>query len=145
MNSFCYSLTEIQRQIDEVIRFLSVTLSIANAHTVEFYTHDVWKQFMAVTPEEVLSAVSSSGDQQREPHHKGTRKQTGGEKRLLEMPHCDEIKAKVIYGVLFRLEKPAIQFFYFLYLFPSVKASNISIYKMRKQSVTSDTFLFSSH
>ncbi|XP_017270330.1 methyltransferase-like protein 25 [Kryptolebias marmoratus] len=72
MNSFCCSLSEIQRRIDEVKRFLSVTLSIANAHTVEFYTHDVWKRFMAVTPEEVLSAVSSSSDQQREPQHKGT-------------------------------------------------------------------------
>ncbi|XP_037551614.1 methyltransferase-like protein 25 [Nematolebias whitei] len=71
MNSYRYSLAEIQRQIDEVVRFLSVTLSIANAHTVEFYTHDVWKRFMAVTPEEVLSAVSSSSDQQREPQHKG--------------------------------------------------------------------------
>uniref|UniRef100_A0A3Q0R7T3 Methyltransferase like 25 n=1 Tax=Amphilophus citrinellus TaxID=61819 RepID=A0A3Q0R7T3_AMPCI len=40
-------------------RFLSITLSIANAHTVEFYTHDVWKRFVAVPPEEVLSAVSS--------------------------------------------------------------------------------------
>ncbi|KAM3588151.1 uncharacterized protein V6R79_022744 [Siganus canaliculatus] len=65
------SLAEIQRQIDEVKRFLSIALSIANAHTVEFYTHDVWDRFMAVTPEEVLSAVSASSDQQRAPEHKG--------------------------------------------------------------------------
>uniref|UniRef100_A0A1A7XUZ0 Methyltransferase like 25 n=1 Tax=Iconisemion striatum TaxID=60296 RepID=A0A1A7XUZ0_9TELE len=72
MNSSTYSLTEIQKRIDEVNRFLSVTLSIANAHTVEFYTHDVWKRFMAVSPEEVLSAVSSDHDQQREPKLKET-------------------------------------------------------------------------
>uniref|UniRef100_A0A3Q3JUJ3 Methyltransferase domain-containing protein n=1 Tax=Monopterus albus TaxID=43700 RepID=A0A3Q3JUJ3_MONAL len=69
-------LTEIQQRIDEVKRFLSVTLGIANAHTVEFYTHDVWKQLMAVSPEEVLSAVSSCTDQQREPEHRG-KEQTG--------------------------------------------------------------------
>uniref|UniRef100_A0A3B4ERR9 Methyltransferase like 25 n=1 Tax=Pundamilia nyererei TaxID=303518 RepID=A0A3B4ERR9_9CICH len=50
-------LTEIQQRIDEVTRFLSITLNIANAHTVEFYTHDVWKRFVAVSPEDVLSAV----------------------------------------------------------------------------------------
>uniref|UniRef100_A0A3P9BD98 Methyltransferase like 25 n=1 Tax=Maylandia zebra TaxID=106582 RepID=A0A3P9BD98_9CICH len=50
-------LTEIQQRIDEVTRFLSITLNIANAHTVEFYTQDVWKRFVAVSPEDVLSAV----------------------------------------------------------------------------------------
>uniref|UniRef100_A0AAQ6IRL8 Methyltransferase domain-containing protein n=1 Tax=Anabas testudineus TaxID=64144 RepID=A0AAQ6IRL8_ANATE len=70
MVSSSYSLAEIQRRIDEVKHFLSVTLSIANAHTVEFYTHDVWKRFVAVSPEEVLSAVSARSDQQGEPQHK---------------------------------------------------------------------------
>ncbi|XP_070848223.1 probable methyltransferase-like protein 25 [Chaetodon trifascialis] len=70
MISSSNSLTEIQRRIDEVKRFLSVTLSIANAHTVEFYTHDVWDRFMAVPPEEVLSAVSACSDQQGAPEHK---------------------------------------------------------------------------
>ncbi|XP_076578515.1 putative methyltransferase-like protein 25 [Chaetodon auriga] len=69
MISSSYSLTEIQRRIDEVKRFLSVTLNIANAHTVEFYTHDVWDRFMAVPPEEVLSAVSACSDQQGAPEH----------------------------------------------------------------------------
>ncbi|XP_041637315.1 methyltransferase-like protein 25 [Cheilinus undulatus] len=74
------SLTEIQRRIDEVKRFLSITLSIANAHTVEFYTHDVWERFVAVSPQEVLSAVSSCSDQQREPerHSKEHSKTTFG-------------------------------------------------------------------
>lgn len=70
MKTSCCSLTEIQRRIDEVKRFLSVTLPIANAHTVEFYTNDVWKRFMAVSPQDVLSAVSSGSDQQGESQHK---------------------------------------------------------------------------
>ncbi|XP_026183191.1 putative methyltransferase-like protein 25 isoform X2 [Mastacembelus armatus] len=65
------SLTEIQRYIDEVRRFLSVALSIANAHTVEFYTHDVWQRFMAVGPGEVLSAVSACSDRQGAAEHNG--------------------------------------------------------------------------
>ncbi|XP_069556455.1 probable methyltransferase-like protein 25 [Brachyistius frenatus] len=70
MKSSSYSLPEIQRRIDEVKRFLSVTLNIANAHTVEFYTHDVWKRFIAVSPQEVTSAVSSCSDQQGAPQDK---------------------------------------------------------------------------
>ncbi|XP_070709930.1 probable methyltransferase-like protein 25 [Pempheris klunzingeri] len=70
MTSSAHSLTEIQRQIDEVGRFLAISLSIANAHTVEFYTHDVWSRFVAVPPQEVLSTISSGPDQQREPEHK---------------------------------------------------------------------------
>ncbi|CAG01909.1 unnamed protein product, partial [Tetraodon nigroviridis] len=68
------TLPEIHRRIDEVKRFLSITLSIANAHTVEFYTHDVWNRFMAVDPQEVLHAFSASNDQQMAPEHhiKGT-------------------------------------------------------------------------
>ncbi|KAM4615511.1 putative methyltransferase-like protein 25 isoform 2-T2 [Polymixia lowei] len=60
------SLAEIRRRIDEFKQFLSVTLRIANAHTVEFYTHDVWSQFMAVSPEEVLSAITSDNGHKRE-------------------------------------------------------------------------------
>lgn len=71
MNSSSHSLTEIQRRIDEVKQFLSVTLMIANAHTVEFYTHDVWRQFVSVSAEEVLSTISSFSDHQREPEHNG--------------------------------------------------------------------------
>lgn len=70
MTSSSQSLAEIQQRIDEVTRFLSTTLSIANAHTVEFFTHDVWSRFVAVPPQEVLTAFSSSCDQQREAEHK---------------------------------------------------------------------------
>ncbi|KAM6896532.1 putative methyltransferase-like protein 25 isoform 3-T3 [Lycodopsis pacificus] len=73
-----YSLTEIQRRIDEVQRFLSVTLSIANAHTVEFYTHDAWNRFMAVPPQQVLSTVGSCSDQQGEPEHKANESEQTG-------------------------------------------------------------------
>ncbi|XP_008291047.1 putative methyltransferase-like protein 25 [Stegastes partitus] len=70
MKPTSFSLTDIQRRIDEVKRFLCMTLNIANAHTVEFYTQDVWSRFVAVPPQEVLLAVSRS-EQQREPQHDG--------------------------------------------------------------------------
>ncbi|XP_051911648.1 methyltransferase-like protein 25 isoform X2 [Hippocampus zosterae] len=57
------SLAELRQRMDEVTRFLAATLSIANAHTVEFYTHDVWSRFMAVPPEEVLNAIGISDHQ----------------------------------------------------------------------------------
>uniref|UniRef100_A0A8C7ZJN5 Methyltransferase like 25 n=1 Tax=Oryzias sinensis TaxID=183150 RepID=A0A8C7ZJN5_9TELE len=66
------SLVDIQQRINEVMQFLSVTLPIANAHTVEFYTQDVWKRFMAVSPEEVLLAVTPNSDRQREPERRRT-------------------------------------------------------------------------
>ncbi|XP_068162957.1 probable methyltransferase-like protein 25 isoform X2 [Antennarius striatus] len=70
MASVSYSLVEIQRRIDEVKQFLSITLSIANAHTVEFYTRDVWNRFMAVPPQDVLSSVSSYNNQKRAPERR---------------------------------------------------------------------------
>ncbi|XP_057711279.1 methyltransferase-like protein 25 [Corythoichthys intestinalis] len=60
------SLSDLHQRINEVTRFLSATLSIANAHTVEFYTHDVWSRFVAVKPEEVLTAFDTGGHK-REP------------------------------------------------------------------------------
>ncbi|KAL7828079.1 hypothetical protein AOLI_G00312310 [Acnodon oligacanthus] len=54
------SADDLKRRMDEVQRFLSVSLSIANAHTVDFYTRDVWHTFVAVSPEEVLTAMSSA-------------------------------------------------------------------------------------
>ncbi|XP_065145975.1 probable methyltransferase-like protein 25 isoform X2 [Paramisgurnus dabryanus] len=52
----------LKKKIDEVIRFLSISLSIANAHTVDFYTRDVWSTFISASPDEVLRAVNSSHD-----------------------------------------------------------------------------------
>ncbi|XP_017350297.1 methyltransferase-like protein 25 [Ictalurus punctatus] len=56
------STDSLKKKIDEVRSFLSVSLRIANAHTVDFYTRDVWRAFMAVDPEEVLTAVNSDRD-----------------------------------------------------------------------------------
>ena len=67
MSSLKDSPSDIRARIDEVRRFLSIALSIANAHTVEFYTHDVWSRLIAVTPEEVLSAISFQDGHQRTP------------------------------------------------------------------------------
>ncbi len=52
----------LKRKIYEVKRFLSISLSVSNAHTVDFYTRDVWSTFMCVSPEEVLCAISSTRD-----------------------------------------------------------------------------------
>ncbi len=52
----------LKRKIYEVKRFLSISLSVSNAHTVDFYTRDVWSTFMCVSPEEVLFAISSTRD-----------------------------------------------------------------------------------
>ncbi|XP_046879105.1 methyltransferase-like protein 25 isoform X2 [Hypomesus transpacificus] len=60
MASHFNSLEAIRNKIDEVKQFLSVTLSIANAHTVDFYTRDVWDQFMSVPPAELLAAISGA-------------------------------------------------------------------------------------
>ncbi len=51
----------LKRKIYEVKRFLSISLSVLNAHTVDFYTRDVWSTFMCVSPEEVC-AISSTRD-----------------------------------------------------------------------------------
>ncbi|XP_077400405.1 putative methyltransferase-like protein 25 [Vanacampus margaritifer] len=57
------SLADLRQRMDEVTRFLAATLSIANAHTVEFYTHDVWSRFVVVSPDEVLNAIGINGHQ----------------------------------------------------------------------------------
>ncbi|XP_030640115.1 putative methyltransferase-like protein 25 [Chanos chanos] len=64
------TLDALKRKLDEVQRFLHISLSIANAHTVDFYTHDVWSQFMAVTPEDVLTCFGSTNDLKMAPEVK---------------------------------------------------------------------------
>ena len=71
MSAPSHGLTEIQRRVDGVMRFLSATLSIADAHTVEFYTRDVWRRFVAATPQEVLAAFGSEGGRQGAPEPGG--------------------------------------------------------------------------
>lgn len=67
------SADSLKEKIDEVRRFLSVTLRIANAHTVDFYTRDVWRAFMAVEPGEVLTAVNAARDRTGAPEGKFNR------------------------------------------------------------------------
>lgn len=55
-------IVAVKNKIDEVKRFLSISLSISNAHTVDFYTRDVWSTFISVSPEDVLFAISSTQD-----------------------------------------------------------------------------------
>ncbi|XP_010885645.2 methyltransferase-like protein 25 isoform X2 [Esox lucius] len=65
MASSMSSLEVIQRKIDEVKQFLSVSVSIANAHTVDFYTLNIWDKFVALPPEDVLTEITSNGDHKR--------------------------------------------------------------------------------
>ncbi|XP_029901631.1 putative methyltransferase-like protein 25 isoform X2 [Myripristis murdjan] len=89
MATSALTLPEIQRRIDEVTRFLSIALNIANAHTVEFYTHDVWRQLVAVPPQEVLSAFSSCAG------HKGEPEPSGDERSKTTFGFCDDTKRLV--------------------------------------------------
>ncbi|XP_064795439.1 methyltransferase-like protein 25 isoform X2 [Oncorhynchus masou masou] len=84
MASSINSLEAIQKKIDAVKLFLSVSLSIANAHTVDFYTCDVWDQFMAVPPVEVLTEITLNGDHKRAPEH--------------YLNHCSGTAKKITFG-----------------------------------------------
>lgn len=53
-------LPTVRRKIDDVQRFLSIALHIANAHTVDFYTRNIWEEFVALAPEDVLSQLNGS-------------------------------------------------------------------------------------
>lgn len=55
-------IVAVKKKIDEVKHFLSISLSISNAHTVDFYTRGVWSTFISVSPEDVLCAISSTQD-----------------------------------------------------------------------------------
>ncbi|XP_066525214.1 methyltransferase-like protein 25 [Hoplias malabaricus] len=56
------STDELRSKIDAVLHFLSVSLSVSNAHTVDFYTSGVWSSFTALTPDEVLEALRAAPD-----------------------------------------------------------------------------------
>ncbi|GCC22465.1 hypothetical protein chiPu_0000853, partial [Chiloscyllium punctatum] len=47
----------VQSKIKSLAEFLDVYLKIANVHTVDFYTNDVWNQFVALPPEAVISQL----------------------------------------------------------------------------------------
>ncbi|KAJ8245392.1 hypothetical protein GJAV_G00270260 [Gymnothorax javanicus] len=59
----------IKNKIDRLRAFLKISLSIANAHTVDFYTCDVWEEFIAVSPDSVLSILNSENDQRTAPEN----------------------------------------------------------------------------
>ncbi|KAI5617932.1 methyltransferase-like protein 25, partial [Silurus asotus] len=84
------STDSLKEKIDEVRRFLSVALRIANAHTVDFYTRDVWRAYMGMDPEEVLTAVNSGCDRTGAPKGKINVNTTYGfcdvSKKLVDVP-----------------------------------------------------------
>ncbi|XP_038636167.1 methyltransferase-like protein 25 isoform X3 [Scyliorhinus canicula] len=45
----------VKSKIKTLTEFLDVYLKIANVHTVDFYTEDVWNEFVALPPEAVTS------------------------------------------------------------------------------------------
>ncbi|XP_041114072.1 methyltransferase-like protein 25 [Polyodon spathula] len=57
------SIETVRNKLDAIKRFLSVSLRISNAHTVDFYTEDVWNEFVAVTPESVLTVITGCNQQ----------------------------------------------------------------------------------
>nr|XP_046193925.1 probable methyltransferase-like protein 25 isoform X2 [Oncorhynchus gorbuscha] len=93
MASSIHSLEAIQKKIDAVKLFLSVSLSIANAHTVDFYTCDVWDQFMAVPPVEVLTEITLNGDHKRAPEH--YLNHGSGTTKKITFGFCDDSKRLV--------------------------------------------------
>ncbi|CAL8242506.1 unnamed protein product [Merluccius merluccius] len=70
---------EVRARIAGVTRFLSVALRVANAHTVQFFTHDVWRRLVAVPPEEVLAAVGDVGDGRQGEPRRHPESETRGE------------------------------------------------------------------
>ncbi|XP_068132954.1 probable methyltransferase-like protein 25 [Hyperolius riggenbachi] len=52
------STEKVRECVKSLLQFLQITAKISGAHTVEFYTQDVWKNHVAVSPESVLSVFS---------------------------------------------------------------------------------------
>eukprot|EP00079_Xenopus_tropicalis_P033953 XP_017947724.1 PREDICTED: methyltransferase-like protein 25 isoform X4 [Xenopus tropicalis] len=52
------STDQLKEAVKKLLQFLHETLQISGAHTVDFYTQDIWKKLVAVSPETVLSAFS---------------------------------------------------------------------------------------
>ncbi|XP_063783753.1 probable methyltransferase-like protein 25 isoform X2 [Pseudophryne corroboree] len=59
------STDKVNASMRSLLQFLQTTAGISGAHTVDFYTQDVWKNQVAVSPESVLSIFS----QQQNPYH----------------------------------------------------------------------------
>ncbi|XP_062913811.1 methyltransferase-like protein 25 isoform X2 [Mobula hypostoma] len=49
----------VKSKIKLLTDFLDIYIKIANVHTVDFYTKDIWNEFVAVSPETVISSLFS--------------------------------------------------------------------------------------
>ncbi|CAH2277647.1 Hypothetical predicted protein [Pelobates cultripes] len=52
------SSDQVKEAIRKLVQFLQATLRISDAHTVDFYTEDVWDKLVAISPDTVLSSLS---------------------------------------------------------------------------------------
>ncbi|XP_073507718.1 probable methyltransferase-like protein 25 isoform X2 [Phyllobates terribilis] len=52
------SKDKVKESMEGLLQFLQMTAHISGAHTVEFYTEDIWKNNVGVSPESVLSMFS---------------------------------------------------------------------------------------
>ncbi|XP_036376470.1 methyltransferase-like protein 25 isoform X1 [Megalops cyprinoides] len=97
LESIDIPLVLIKRKLSHIKEFLEISLSIANAHTVDFYTHHVWDEFIAVPPQSVLSVINSSCVQRmtadRKRNTSCTRSSVGRDKTRYGF--CDESKRLV--------------------------------------------------
>ncbi|KAM3926994.1 putative methyltransferase-like protein 25 isoform 3-T3 [Leptodactylus fuscus] len=60
------STAKIQASIESLLEFLQMTSQISGAHTVDFYTEDIWNTYVAVSPESVLSIFSEQQNPQQQ-------------------------------------------------------------------------------
>ncbi|KAJ8249971.1 hypothetical protein COCON_G00231870 [Conger conger] len=89
-------LEVIKSKIDGLRNFLKISLSIANAHTVDFYTCNVWEDFIAVPPERVLSIISSNCHQRPETENRRTQScEVPSGKDRSSFGFCDDSKRLV--------------------------------------------------
>ncbi|XP_059539706.1 probable methyltransferase-like protein 25 isoform X4 [Myotis daubentonii] len=58
-------LPTLRAKLQGLLRFLRQALSIANAHTVDFYTESVWAQLVDVPPETVLEVLRATTAEDR--------------------------------------------------------------------------------
>uniref|UniRef100_A0A8I3WSL8 Methyltransferase like 25 n=1 Tax=Callithrix jacchus TaxID=9483 RepID=A0A8I3WSL8_CALJA len=56
-------LPTLRAKLQGLLRFLRDTLSISNAHTVDFYTESVWEELVDLPPETVLAALRKSASE----------------------------------------------------------------------------------
>ncbi|XP_072511589.1 probable methyltransferase-like protein 25 isoform X2 [Notamacropus eugenii] len=55
----CGDVDVLRGKLRELLRFLRKAVPIANAHTVEFYTENLWERFVEGSPDKVMEALRS--------------------------------------------------------------------------------------